>query len=243
MRTNFCFVPVCVIALASVGLQAHGIWFAQRSGELALVYGEGGEDGPIVNRADRVKRLDAFDENGAPVKTRLISTDRLLLVDVEDKPAVIAAIFDNGFWTTLADNTEVNTGKRGLAKVKDSGRYYKYAVHLRRDLKKPLGALPGQVLQLTPVSAALPQKMGDAITLRALFDGKPLANAKVVADFVNDPTATPMRTAGDGTVTVRVRNQGLNVISIVHETPSAEPAEADLVQHRATLSFVLSFGG
>ena len=173
----------------------------------------------------------------------MISTDRLLLVDVQNKPAVIAAVLDNGLWTTLADNTEVNTGKRGLAKVKDSGRYYKYAVHLRGDLKKPLGALPGQLLQLTPVNAALPKKMGDAITLRALFNGKPLANAKVLADFVNDPGATPMRTAADGTITVKVRNQGLNVISIVHEMPYDEPAEADIVQHRATLSFVLPFGG
>lgn len=48
-----------------------------------------------------------------------------------------------------------------------------------------------------------------------------------------------MRTGADGTVTLRVRNQGMNVISIVHETPVANSIAFDKVQHRATLSFVL----
>lgn len=82
--------------------------------------------------------------------------------------------------------------------------------------------------------------MGDSLTLRTLFQGKPLAGAAVLADFVNDPDATPLRTDKDGTVTLKVRNQGLNVISVVHETPTDKPADTDKVQHRSTLSFVLA---
>ena len=36
--------------LSSASAQAHGIWFAQRSGELALIYGEGADDLDMVKR-------------------------------------------------------------------------------------------------------------------------------------------------------------------------------------------------
>lgn len=36
---------------------------------------------------------------------------------------------------------------------------------------------------------------------------------------------------------------GLNVISVVHDTPTDNPAETDKVQHRATLSFVVARRG
>jgi hypothetical protein len=35
-------------------------------------------------------------------------------------------------------------------------------------------------------------------------------------------------------------SQGLNVISVVHQTPMDDPGETDKVEHRATLSFVLA---
>jgi uncharacterized GH25 family protein len=116
----------------------------------------------------------------------------------------------------------------------------KYAVHLRGDLKKPLGALANQTLQITPVEANLPRKIGDTLALRTLFNGKPLAGAAVIADFINDYAAPPLRTDANGTVTIKVRNQGMNVISVVHEGPTDNPTETDKVEHRATLSFVLN---
>jgi uncharacterized GH25 family protein len=102
-----------------------------------------------------------------------------------------------------------------------------------------LPPLPGQTLQISPVRADIPRRSGDPLLLRVLFEGKPLANAEVTSDFVNDPEAPTQRTAADGTVTVRIRNQGLNVISAVHETPVSNNVAFDKVQHRATLSFVL----
>lgn len=112
-------------------------------------------------------------------------------------------------------------------------------IHLRGDLKAPLGAVPGQVLQLTPVAATLPKRMGDSLTLRALLNGKPLAAAAITIDWVNDFRGTPLRTGADGTVTLRVRDQGLNVISVVHQMPAENRTDTDKIEHRATLSFVL----
>lgn len=228
-----------LLCLSAVGLNAHGIWFAQRAGHLAVIYGEGADDEAIVSRLSAIRDVVAYDADGVRVPTRLMPSDYLLFVDTQHKPAFIAAALDNGIWTVTAEGSEVNKPKSEVPKAKSSGRYYKYALHVLADVKQPIPALPGQTLQLVPVATALPRRSGDSITLRGLFEGKPLPNAAVIADFVNDPTAVPLRTAADGTITLTVRNQGLNVISVVHEIRPPNTDEFDAVQHRATLSFVV----
>ena len=239
MPKRFLALSCCLAAFAAVHVEAHGIWFAQRAGQLALIYGEGAEDGVIVPRLAGVRGVAAYDASGAPVATRLVPSDHLLFVDTQQKPAVITAALDNGIWTVTPDGREINKAKNEVPGAKSSGRYFKYAVHLVGNLNKPLAALSGQTLQLTPVAAHLPRRSGDTVALRALYEGKPLANAEVIVDFVNDPEAATLRTGADGTVTVKIRNQGLNVISVVHETPAQHSIEFDIVQHRSTLSFVL----
>ena len=241
MMKNYALALACLVFLAesAVHLDAHGIWFAQRAGQLALIYGEGAEDGVTVSKLPGVRAVAAYDVSGAPLATKLIPSDHLLFVDLQQKPAVVTAVLDNGIWTVTPDGGEVNKPKNEVRGARSAGRYYKYAVHLLGTLTKPLVSLPDQTLQLTPVATVLPRRSGDPLTLRALFEGKPLANAEVTVDFVNDPEGTPMRTGADGTVTLKVRNQGMNVISIVHETPVSNSIAFDKVQHRATLSFVL----
>ncbi len=65
-----------------------------------------------------------------------------------------------------------------------------------------------------------------------------MVGAKIKTDFVNDPDATPLETAADGTVTINVRNQGLNVISAIYEGPADEPHRVNKIEHLATLPFV-----
>jgi nickel transport protein len=230
-------VAMTVVAVGD--LQAHGIWFAERSNRFALIYGEGPDDGEIVSRLPHISNLVAFDAAGARVPIKFVPTDHLLLVDTAREAMVVAAVLDNGVWTMTADGREFQKPKGEVPGATDSGQYFRSAVHLRGDLKAPLGVVPGQVLQLTPVSATLPKRMGDSLTLRALLNGKPLAGAAVTVDWVNDFRATPLRTGADGTVTLKVRNQGLNVISVVHQMPVQNRTDTDKIEHRATLSFVL----
>ena len=231
---------LAVMALAGINVDAHGIWFAQRSGQLAMIYGEGAEDGEIVTRMTGVSGVAAYDATGAVVLTKLIPTDHLLLIDIQQKPVVITGVLDNGIWTVTPDNQEVNKSKSQVPGAKSSGHYLKYAVHLRGNLKAALGPLPGQILQITPVNPALPTRIGESLRLRALFQGRPLGGAEVIADFVNDAEARPLRTDKDGLVTMKVRNYGLNVISVVHETPAPSGEDTDKIQHRSTLSFALA---
>ena len=226
--------------IATTGAYAHGIWFAQRSNQLALIYGVGADDLDAVKRLPKVKSIAGFDDSGQPVETKLVpTTDKLLLVNLDNQPAVVAAVLDNGRWSKTADGKWHNKGKDEVPDAVISERNYKYAVHLRLPLDKPLGPLPEQTLQIVPVKAKLPELLGQPVKLRVLYQGKPVAGARVQADYVNDPDSKPVKSGKDGSVTLKVRNQGLNVIVATFDSPPDDPVKSSKIEHVATLSFVL----
>ncbi|MGC3982984.1 MAG: DUF4198 domain-containing protein [Steroidobacteraceae bacterium] len=225
------------VTLAITSANAHGIWFAQRSGEMAFIYGEGAEDDATVTHLDKIRGIAAYDASGTAVATRLMPSDHLLLVDLQAKPAVLTGVMDNGFYSEGANGKWLPKGKSQVPGARQSGHYMKYSVRLLTDTQAPLAALPDQVLQITPVTAALPTRKGDTLKLRALYKGQPRAGVQVLADFVNDPEAKPVLTDKNGLVTLKIRNQGLNVIFASYEVPAINE-DADIVQHAATLSFV-----
>jgi uncharacterized GH25 family protein len=81
--------------------------------------------------------------------------------------------------------------------------------------------------------------MGRTLTVRVLYEGKPVQGASVQPDYVTDPDSEPLKTGADGTVTIKLRNQGLNVIVATFATPPANPVKTSRDEHLATLSFVL----
>jgi hypothetical protein len=103
-----------------------------------------------------------------------------------------------------------------------------------------LPPLPGHTLQIVPVDATLPDKLGQDLRLRVLYKGKPVAGALVLNDFVNDPDAKPLESGADGSVVIKVRNQGLNVVTALLAAPPVDPVKTDKMEHLASLSFVLA---
>lgn len=200
-------------ALASTGAGAHGIWFAQRATQLSLIYGVGADDLDVVKRLPKVRSIAGYDEQGRAVPTQLRAAGPIVVVDSESPPAVVSAVLE----------------------VSETS--YKYAVHLAGPLDTGIKPLPDQVLQIVP-AGPVPNTSGRPLKLQVIFQGKPVAGAQVLADYVNEAAATPVKTAADGTVTIKVRNQGLNVISATYESP----AGAQKTAHRAALSFVLPHG-
>ena len=229
---------LAVVALATAPAEAHGIYFAQHSRQLALIYGIGADDLDAVKRLPLVESIAGFDAEWKPVPTKLRVAGALLVVDSDDQPTAVAAVMFNGIWSKPPDGEWVKKGRDEVPNSTLSEKNYKYAVHIAGPLTTPLPSLPGQTLQIVPVTA-IPEKMDQPLTLRVLFQGKPAAGAQVLRDFVNDPDQKPLKTGKDGTVTIKVRNQGLNVIAAVLTGPSDEPTKADRMEYTATLSFVL----
>lgn len=225
--------------IAATSAQAHGFWFAQRANTLAMVFGVGADDLDVVKRLPKVTKFAAYDEDGKEVASKLVTNGPLVTVDIDNQPAFVAAVMDYGTWSKAPDGKWHSKGMDEVPGAIISTKNYKYGVHVRRELTAPMPELPGQVLQILPMKTPLPVKLGQPLRLKVLYKGKPVAGAKITPDFVNDPDSKPLKTGKDGTVTIKVRNQGLNVIQAIYESAPEDPAKTKQVENLATLSFVL----
>lgn len=238
IATTFTLIIAAVLSVSTA--HAHGIWFAERSDQLAVIYGVGADDLDMVKRLEKITDVSAYDVLQQPVDTSLRASEFLVVVDTDDHPAVVAAVLDNGYWSKTADGKWHAAGRDEVPEAMLAERTVKYAVHLRSALAEPLGHLPGQRLQIVPDVAILPDMLGDKLGIRVLYDGKPALGARIIVDFVNDPDAERIITGEDGRATIKVRNQGLNVVGALYDAPSNEPKKIDKIENMATLSFVLA---
>lgn len=230
---------LAVSVLVSSGAQAHGFWFAQRANSLSMVFGVGADDLDVVKRLPKITNFAAYDEDGAVVASKLITSGPLVTVDIDNQPAIITAVMDYGIWSKTPDGKWHNKGKDEVPGAIISEKNYKFGVHLRRELTGPMPLLPEQSLQIVPLKTPLPVKHGEPLQLRVLYKGKPAPGATVLSDFVNDPDQKGLKTDKDGKITIKVRNQGLNVIVAVFKSAAEDPAKTNQVENLATLSFVL----
>lgn len=240
--------------LASTSAHAHGIWFAQRANQLAMVYGVGADDLDMVKRLPKIESFTGYDESWNKVDAELITAGPIVLVGGDDFPVAVSAVMNNGVWSKTPDGKWHAKGKDEVPDAIVSQKTFKYAVHYRGMLPKNIPSLPTQRLQIIPVAEgtpalrdgkydshgdSMPVQIGDLLKIKVLYEGKPVAGALIVRDFVNDADQQPWTTGEDGTVTIRVRNQGLNVIGATYVGPPDEPKRINEIEHFATLSFVL----
>ncbi|MGY8897498.1 MAG: DUF4198 domain-containing protein [Paraglaciecola sp.] len=232
---------ICIIALTviiSAQASAHGIWFAERSKQLAMIYGVGADDLDAVLRLPKVGSIKGFDEDWDEVDAELTPTGPLLLVTSDDYPVAVSAVLNNGIWSNTGEGHWIGKGRDELPDAILSEETIKYAVHLRGPLRS-VPYINTQVLQIVPVGDSFPQMLGEKQTYKVLHKGKPVAGALVKADFVNDPDAEPVKTDNNGEVTLPIRNQGLNVVMAIFDAPTDRPKIIDKYELLATLSFVL----
>ncbi|KLN57407.1 DUF4198 domain-containing protein [Variovorax paradoxus] len=219
--------------------QAHAIWFAQRATQLSLIYGVGADDLDMLKRVPLLNNYAAYDAGYKPVPVKLRPAGPLVLVDVDGPSTVLTADMDYGYWSKTADGQWHKKGRDEVPAAVVSEHTRKYTVAIRGPLTAPIPVLPNQVLQIVPVGTALPDLLDKPMTVRVLYEGKPVAGAIVQNDYINDPDNPGMRTAADGTATIKVRNQGFNVLAATYNGPTDNAAKTDRVVHLATLSFTL----
>ncbi|PZU79612.1 MAG: DUF4198 domain-containing protein [Sphingomonas sp.] len=232
------------LALASLGSTgtavAHGIWFGQRGEQPVLAYGIGADDLEIVSSKGKVLSLKAYDDSFNPAPATLEATGPVLLVRSAIKPALMAAVMDNGTWSQLPNHEWVEKPKgtvAGSTLVTETAM--KYAVAIQKPLTKPVPLLPEQILQIVPVTP-IPDLLGKPVTYRVYYRGKPIAGVQVIADMIGDPDAKPVMSGANGEVTLNVRNQGINVLRAIYVVKPADASKTDRIEHLATLTFTLA---
>ncbi|MDR7101623.1 DUF4198 domain-containing protein [Croceicoccus sp. BE223] len=238
LSSALCGLAAFAAFAGSIPAQAHGIWFAQRAKQMALIYGVGSDDLDAVSRLDKITSITGYDADGQPVPTRFRTAGAIPVVDSDEPLAVIAAAMDYGMWTKDKTGKWHNKGKDEVpGEIELSEHNFKYAVHMNAlDAKVPV--IPGHALQIVPMGP-VPEAMGAPLMVKALYKGQPVAGAQILTEYVTDPDQVPAVTGADGTTTIRIRNQGHNVVVGILITASDAPTKYDRMEERATLSFVL----
>jgi uncharacterized GH25 family protein len=227
--------------LACAQTHAHGIYFAQRAGATTLVLGHGGDD--LGYDAAKVTEFVVIDAQGQAheAATELLRRQLSLRRDVATAPAAAWARYYGGFHGKDAQG-KWHSGPRGQqGEAVQVGEYLKTALAvLRGDFDVRRLTPPSDGLAIVPLSQPLALHAGDRLRVRVMFNGKPLAGARVVEDFVNASHARGARTDSRGEASVRVRNQGLNTLAVTH-TEQRKDSQADFREHLGTLSFRLDY--
>jgi len=227
-----------LLGALSAGAQAHGLWVAQRAGQWAAVYGEGAEDEAYSPAA--IEQVDARTAQGGVARWRgEIGAGQWRFMP--DEPvARLALRLDAGTWREMRDGRWLAEGEAGAAAdARQTWRLLRYA----SAVLNPLPAAPeplGLPLELVPAKDPLALRKGDSLPLRLLLRGQPLAQAKVIGDFLNDDQAEVLRTDAAGWVVVKLGSNGLNVIqaSYAEACPTAS-CTTDRIAHSTTLSFAV----
>lgn len=235
----FLLASTAMAHLHVVAADAHGIWIAQRHGEYAIIYGHGASD----EKYDPVRVTSLLgrsaNSNSAEI-VKQVNKDHVSFNPTEGT-VLVTSTFDNGFWSEGADGKWVNKPRTEVPGAKQSGRYLKYATAIIG----PLGEAPEpQGLAFEIVASVDPTtlKAGDDLPVLVLADGKPVEGVEVTAEYTTASEAPKIKTGADGKATIKVRNQGLNVVVADLTVKTPESKETDEIGHTATLSFSLVHG-
>lgn len=233
-------IGAVTLAALAVPAGAHSIWFTQRAKQIGLIYGVGADDLDAVKRLPLITSVTGFDGDWTPVATRLRPAGIIPIIDSDEPVTAVAAVMDYGYWAKTPDGEWHNKGRDEVPNATIAEHNFKTAVYLTQMPTKPVPLIEGHKLQLVPVGTAIPQKMGEPMQVRAFYNGKPIAGAIIMHDYVNDPDeAAPAKTAADGTATIKLRNQGLNVLVAIYVEKLAGDKKADQEEYRASLAFTL----
>ncbi|HEX7852254.1 MAG TPA: DUF4198 domain-containing protein [Sphingobium sp.] len=227
------------VALPIVSADAHGIWFASRAKQLAIIYGIGADDLETVKRLPMIETVVGYDADYQPMKATTRVSGPVVYVDTDAQPTVVAAVMPYGVWSRIGDGEFEKKTLDEMPGATVSEKNIKYAVGIEGPLRKPIPALPGQTLQIVP-DGPVPDKLGTPLKYKVLFQGKPVAGARMINDMINDPDAKEQKTGPDGTLIMPVRNQGLNIIRAVYDGPTDQPTKYKKIEHTATLAFTLA---
>lgn len=221
-------------ALLAGQVSAHGIWTAERRGNIEVIYGDGAHEDAYDPK--KISGAWASDLRGDRIPVTVEKLEDHARVKPVESPAVLSVALDNGYWTQSPEKKWLNVGERQVPGALDSGRYYKYTLTVLKEGAK-LPSLDNLKLVIVPQQDPLSVEAGKELEVQVLVDGKPAADVELVADFVNAPDEVATKTDAQGKAKITVRNRGLNVIAASTTVPSDDP-DARVRGMFSSLSFV-----
>ncbi len=215
---------------------AHGVWIAQRAGAWALVLGEASVDEAYA--AGQVRTVLARTAGGDTRKVAAVAQERHVLLRFDADVAAVAAVFEDGYWSKTRAGAWVAGSRAEVADAERTSFDVKTTTTVVRRLAMPAKAF-GLPLEIVPLADPMSLQRVRTLPVRVLFDRRPLAGAKVTADYLHDAQAEGVRTDADGRAELVLGSSGLNVIKVSAQRPRRDRRLADEDGYTATLAFAL----
>ena len=227
-----CIRLALLLCLPTLPASAHELWLEREGGGHLLLQGHrtGAHAG-----AERVPYAPGFvlqalciDVRGAAQPAAFAST---YPSTVAGDCAALFVAASSGYWTKTAWETK-NAPKAGISGVLKSWRSEDSVKRLNRwsaALAQPFG----QGLEIAPTEDPFRLNADDKLRVRVTLAGKPRAGVPVAYDG-----ATRGATGEDGTVVLKIRHRGLQMIAASIETP-LDGVQADTLVQATTLNFEL----
>lgn len=236
MIRSLLLAAVAVVASASVA-SAHGVWLAERTDEMAVVYGHGAEDDAYD--PSKVTSVIGIAADGSSVPVEVLPHERNATVTLPEGIVAAVTTFDNGFWIKDAAGEWQNVGKQQVPGGTESHHPLKFGTHIVGGFEGPL-APTGATMEIVPQVDPTQLAIGDSYQVQVLLDGAPLAGVQLINDYLSRPSqVTTAATDADGMIDLVVTSEGLNVVGLEHTTPLVDDPDVDELFLFSTLSFTL----
>ena len=231
MISSIRHAALAVLATLHVGAAlAHNVWLEPDAGGGYLVQ-FGGHEGKLESYpADKLKRVEAFDRRGRKIDVTLTPTAEGVRVKPERQAALLAAHFDNGFYSKTDTGPMVNkpmTENPGATSGVHAVKYHKTIIQWGAIAKKELG----QPFEIVTLDADTPHA-GVPMKVRALFDGKPIGGIRLSMG----EGGAPVTTAADGTASV-VPAAGHNQLLAIRRMPVTGNPRTTSLSYEYLLAF------
>lgn len=204
-------LAVTAITLGMGAAQAHNVWLVPDAQGAYLVQ-FGGHEGKLeAFDSSKLTSVTAYDRRGRKIDVATQAATDGVRVKPAREPALLAAEFDNGFFSKADGSPMVNKPmdqNPGATSGVHAMKFHKTVLQWGLIARKKLG----QAFEIVGTDAKDPQA-GKPMKVKVLKDGKPLAGVRLSIGEEGQPVTS----AADGTATVTPvegRNQLLAILRI-----------------------------
>ncbi|SER03635.1 nickel transport protein [Solimonas aquatica] len=210
--------------------QAHDAWVAPGGTTHAILYGHGKSTESYD--AAKIQQVLAYDAAGRKLDARLDRSAATPAVSAAGA-AMFIVDFDNGFWskTEAGYQNLPKTQVQGALESSRSLKFGKTVLSWSAASSKPVG----QRLEIVPLATTAP-KAGGRLPVLVLFEGRPLAEAKLSLEGHDE--VPPAGTDAKGRAELILPAGGEVALDVSHKLPY-KGAEADEWSLSANLHFLL----